>query len=79
MMSWFRMLHQKVFIASAAVWGITAQGVVEANNSTAPAFNPKLSNTLDNAGGPTLFYNGSGPVPAIGLLSPPPEPLPKLT
>ena len=30
---------------------------------TPEALNPQLTNTIGDKGGPTLFYNGSGPVP----------------
>ena len=28
------------------------------------ALDPQLTNSLDTKGGPTLYYNGSGPVPS---------------
>ena len=34
-----------------------------ATNYTPEALNPKLTNTIGDKGGPTLYYNGSGPVP----------------
>ena len=34
-----------------------------------------LTNTVPNGSGPVLYYNGSGPVPGIDVLSPEPEPL----
>ena len=34
-----------------------------ATNYTPEALNPKLTNTIGDNGGPTLYYNGSGPVP----------------
>lgn len=49
-----------------------------ATNSTPQALNPKLTNTIDDNGGPTLYYNGSGPVPPYNTTSPPPAPLPAL-
>ena len=38
---------------------------------TSPALNPKLTDTIPNVGGPTLYYNGSGPVPpfVVSILS----------
>lgn len=45
-------------------------------NSTSQALNPFLQNTVPDApGGPTLYYNGSGPVPAYNLTSPIPTPI----
>ena len=34
-----------------------------ATSYTPEALNPKLTNTIGDKGGPTLYYNGSGPVP----------------
>ena len=34
-----------------------------ATDYTPEALNPKLTNTIGDKGGPTLYYNGSGPVP----------------
>ena len=34
-----------------------------ATNYTSEALNPQLTNTIGDNGGPTLYYNGSGPVP----------------
>lgn len=34
-----------------------------ATNYTSQALNPQLTNTIGDKGGPTLYYNGSGPVP----------------
>ena len=34
-----------------------------ATNYTSEALNPQLTNTIGDKGGPTLYYNGSGPVP----------------
>ncbi|KAK4554054.1 hypothetical protein LTR86_008895 [Recurvomyces mirabilis] len=36
-------------------------------------------NTIPNLGGPVLYYNGTGPVPGIDIISPLPVPLPNLT
>jgi len=45
-----------------------------------PAFNPQLTNSIPNlAGGPILYYNGSGPVPPYDSISPNPPNLPALT
>ncbi|KAK7700183.1 hypothetical protein SLS57_012181 [Botryosphaeria dothidea] len=46
--------------------------------SSHEALNPQLNNTITNLDGPTLFYNGSGNVPAYNETSPPPHPLPVL-
>ena len=43
--------------------------------STPQALNPNLTNTIGDNGGPTLHYNGSGPVPSYNTTSPPPAPL----
>lgn len=43
--------------------------------STPQALNPNLTNTIGDNGGPTLYYNGSGPVPPYNATSPPPAPL----
>lgn len=32
-------------------------------NYTSQALDPQLTNTIGDKGGPTLYYNGSGPVP----------------
>ena len=34
-----------------------------ATSYTPEALNPQLTNTIGDKGGPTLYYNGSGPVP----------------
>lgn len=45
-------------------------------NSTPQALNPQLTNIVPNApGGPTLYYNGSGPVPPYNETSPIPTPI----
>ena len=38
------------------------------------ALDPKLTNTIGDKGGPTLYYNGSGPVPPYNETSPIPKP-----
>ena len=43
-------------------------------NSTPQALNPDLQNTIGDNGGPTLHYNGSGPVPPYNETSPIPAP-----
>jgi hypothetical protein len=43
------------------------------------AFNPQLTNSIPNVGGPVLYYNGSGPVPPYNSSTPSPPPLPALT
>ncbi|KUJ19694.1 uncharacterized protein LY89DRAFT_580202 [Mollisia scopiformis] len=49
-------------------------------SSSPQALNPNLTNTIPNApGGPTLYYNGSGPVPPYNETSPIPAALPALT
>lgn len=40
-----------------------ATHVSAATNYTPEALNPQLTNTIGDNGGPTLYYNGSGPVP----------------
>ena len=40
-----------------------ATNALRAQNSTPQALNPQLTNTIGDKGGPTLYYNGSGPVP----------------
>ena len=32
-------------------------------NNTSESLNPQLTNSIGDKGGPTLYYNGSGPVP----------------
>lgn len=34
-----------------------------ATSYTPEALDPKLTNSIGDKGGPTLYYNGSGPVP----------------
>ncbi|PQE22173.1 Ser Thr phosphatase family protein [Rutstroemia sp. NJR-2017a WRK4] len=47
--------------------------------SSSEALNQTLTNIVPNAaGGPTLYYNGSGPVPSYNETSPTPAPLPTL-
>ena len=43
-------------------------------NSTPEALNPQLTNTIDDKGGPILYYNGSGDVPPYNETSPIPAP-----
>ena len=43
-------------------------------NATSEALNPDLENTIGDNGGPTLYYNGSGPVPPYNETSPIPAP-----
>ena len=43
-------------------------------NATSEALNPDLENTIGDKGGPTLYYNGSGPVPPYNMTSPIPAP-----
>ena len=40
-----------------------ASYTVAATSYTPEALNPQLTNTIGDKGGPTLYYNGSGPVP----------------
>lgn len=40
-----------------------AKHAATATNYTPQALNPQLTNTIGDKGGPTLYYNGSGPVP----------------
>lgn len=40
-----------------------ATGASSATNHSPEALNPILTNTIGDNGGPTLYYNGSGPVP----------------
>ncbi|KAF7874876.1 hypothetical protein EAF04_002050 [Stromatinia cepivora] len=48
--------------------------------SSPQALNKTLTNTIPNAaGGPTLYYNGTGPVPSYNETSPIPVPLPILS
>ena len=37
--------------------------IFAATNYTSEALNPQLTNSIGDKGGPTLYYNGSGPVP----------------
>lgn len=62
---------------SAVAALLAAPLVVEAvTNPTPPALNPFPQNLIPQApGGPTLYYNGSGPVPPINLTSPLPNPI----
>ena len=50
-------------LAAASCAISVANGHAVHRRQTPPALNPQLTNTLNNAGGPTLYYNGSGPVP----------------
>lgn len=43
-------------------------------DSTPEALNPQLTDTIGDNGGPTLYYNGSGPVPPYNETSPIPKP-----
>ena len=65
-----------LLFSSLVLW--TFVQLVVSQQAIPPAFNPQLTNTVSNGNGPTLFYNGSGPVPPYGLLSPIPQPLPPL-
>ncbi|TEY74299.1 hypothetical protein BOTCAL_0074g00300 [Botryotinia calthae] len=48
--------------------------------SSPQALNKTLTNTIPNAaGGPALYYNGTGPVPSYNETSPVPVPLPTLS
>ena len=49
-------------IASLALLQYATQGLA-ATAYTPEALNPQLTNTIGDKGGPTLYYNGSGPVP----------------
>ena len=49
-------------IASLALMQYPAYGLA-ATSYTPEALNPQLTNTIGDKGGPTLYYNGSGPVP----------------
>ena len=49
-------------IASLALLQYATHGLA-ATNYTKEALNPQLTNTIGDKGGPTLYYNGSGPVP----------------
>ena len=40
-----------------------ATHAVATTNYTSDALNPQLTNSIGDKGGPTLYYNGSGPVP----------------
>ncbi|MCJ1458766.1 hypothetical protein MMC28_009140 [Mycoblastus sanguinarius] len=51
-----------------------ATNALRAQNSTPQALNPQLTNTIGDKGGPTLYYNGSGPVPPYNETSPIPAP-----
>lgn len=64
-------------VSAFALW-ISVATVLGAINSSPQALNPNLKNTLGDNGGPTLYYNGSGPVPPYNMTSPPPAPLPIL-
>lgn len=44
-------------------------------NSTPEALNPFPQNTIPDDGGPTLYYNGTGPVPPYDETSPNPAPI----
>ena len=50
-------------------------GLAAAYNTSLPAFNPLLTNSLLVGKTPELYYNGSGPVPAYNTTSPDPAPL----
>ena len=49
-------------IASLALLNYATQAQA-ATNYTSESLNPQLTNSIGNKGGPTLYYNGSGPVP----------------
>ena len=63
-------------VSSVALWALVQ--VVVSQGVLPPALNPQLTNSVSNGNGPILYYNGSGPVPPVGLLSPIPQPLPPL-
>ena len=49
-------------IASFALLNYATQAQA-ATNYTSESLNPQLTNSIGDKGGPTLYYNGSGPVP----------------
>src|SRR5665213_436164 len=49
-------------------------GLTSLVGATSPALNPYNQNTIDNSS-ITLYYNGTGPVPAYDLKSPLPDPI----
>jgi hypothetical protein len=60
-----------------AIITLVAVAVGQAVNPA--AFNPQLTNSIPNIGGPVLYYNGSGPVPPYDSMSPSPPALPSST
>lgn len=63
-----RFVFVMVFVSSFAAYSTLAllrpvAFALGAQDSTPEALNPQLTNTIGDDGGPTLYYNGSGPVP----------------
>ncbi|MCJ1389734.1 hypothetical protein MMC18_002591 [Xylographa bjoerkii] len=56
-------LQSAAVIALLCLGGVTFGHGGHRRRQTPPALNPQLTNTLPTNGGPTLYYNGSGPVP----------------
>jgi sphingomyelin phosphodiesterase len=79
--------HSTIMRIHQFVWGISLLSLTEAHKghrrrstpSSSQALNQTLTNIIPNAaGGPALYYNGSGPVPSYNETSPTPAPLPTL-
>ncbi|MCJ1308896.1 hypothetical protein MMC25_002551 [Agyrium rufum] len=60
----------KALAIAAAFIGIGVSAHNGHHKRNLPALDPQLTNSLPTNGGPTLYYNGSGPVPPYDELSP---------
>lgn len=72
-------LQAAAVIALLCLGGVTFGHGGHRRRQTPPALNPQLTNTESTHGGPTLYYNGSGPVPPESMLSPVPTPITPFT
>lgn len=68
-----------MLLQSLAVGLLISQASAHGVHPRANPLGKQLTNTIPTLGGPTLFYNGTGPVPGIDTLSPKPAPLPALS
>lgn len=72
-------MRLRAVVVLAALFSPATAHAGHKKRSTPQALNPNLTNTVPNApGGPTLYYNGSGPVPPYNETSPIPASLPAL-
>ncbi|KAI9815935.1 MAG: hypothetical protein M1827_001927 [Pycnora praestabilis] len=66
------------FVAAVSLLSLI-NNAAAATNYTSQALNTQDTNTIPDNGGPTLYYNGSGPVPPENETSPIPLPLDPLS